>query len=141
MWNVVANGQNFGAGWLNISVWQQGATVHVQLADAHDTPEHSCSSGSPAGEGEGAAGGQQQRLQLHVELPCLQVSVWDDERGRLMGATAAEMGYIKHRRPGASAALCLSIDDLSLQLLRTALTGKVAVTSHSRKCSAHLLLF
>jgi len=134
------DGHSLGAGWLNISVWQQAATVHVQLTDAHDAPEHSCSSGSPDGESEGAAVGQQQQLQLHVELSCLQVSLWDDERSRLMGATAAEKGYIQHRRPGASAAFCLSIDDLSLQLLRTDFLGRMAVTLHSSKCSVHLLL-
>lgn len=57
-------------------------------------------------------------VQLHVAVECLVISVWDDERRRLLGGRS-------QGSQGAAELCCIYWDRLSLCFIRTSSTGRV----------------
>ncbi len=116
------------AGWVNAIVWQLGATVHVKLEDASSTEQSSTSSSSVSKVDQTAATGRQP-IKLFVELQCLQISLWDDERRRLLGSgPSVKAGSRKQQvamQPTAREAFCFSVDALSVLLCRSEHRGEM----------------
>lgn len=115
------------AGWVEATVWQQGATVHVKLEEASSTEQSSTSSSSVSKKDQTAATGRQ--LQLFVKLQCLQISLWDDERRRLLGIAPAVKARARKEnnstQPTAREAFCFSVDALSVLLCRSEHRGEM----------------
>jgi hypothetical protein len=125
------------AGWLMVTVWQQAAIVRVELQDASGTEQHNSSSTSLSRQDQDAATSMQP-LRVSVELECLQISVWDDERSRLLGPAPVEKAHSRKQQfttqPGAREAFCFSVDALSLLLSRAKHSGIRISICHTALC-------
>lgn len=100
------------AGALQVSVWQEAATLKVHLEGASQ-PASNIAAVSPeaaACQAAAAEGKVRSVVQVALWVPCLQISLWDDERGRLMGSRPDLAAAI----PAAQEAFCLAVDDLAL---------------------------
>ena len=68
-------------------------------------------------------------LQVSVELDCLEISVWDDERDRLLGVAPPGTGKSSKKQilhPATREAFCLSIDGLTLMLHKCKQDGETS---------------
>ena len=135
--------------------------THAQAAAAALQPIPSGSSSEGAtGESAGGATAAERRavsaMQLDLWVPCLKVSLWDDERQRLMGSSptlapststpAASASTPAAAAPAAQEALCLYVDDLALSVgqQRTSSRGRsvaewnVLLAARSLQLDSHL---
>ena len=85
------------AGGVLVSVRQQAAMLHVRLEENSQSAESA------------RAADNSSNLHITVAVECLQVSMWDDERGRLRGQAPT-------LAPAAQETFCLYVDGLKLQL-------------------------
>lgn len=101
------------AGALHVSVWQEAATLKVQL-ESSSWAANSTADGSPQATASGSTAAEQipsNNVQIALWVPCLQISIWDDERRRLMG-TAPDLAAASNS--AAQEVFCLAVDDIAL---------------------------
>ncbi|BDA43314.1 probable vacuolar protein sorting-associated protein 13B [Coccomyxa sp. Obi] len=120
---ILQPGSNVQEGSLWVAVWQQSATLHVRL-DSCDTSQQAAD-GSSLAEQERVIAAKMKPLQLSVELECLQISVWDDERHRLLGFAPPGTGKSSKNQilHSAREAFCMSVDGLTLVLHKGVQSG------------------
>ncbi|CAL8468704.1 g8244 [Coccomyxa elongata] len=120
---ILQPGSKMQEGSLRVAVWQQSATLHVRL-DSCDESQQAENSSSLA-EQKRVIPAKMEPLQLSVELECLQISVWDDERHRLLGLAPGTGNSSKNRilHSASREAFCISIDGLTLVLQKGVQSG------------------
>ncbi len=112
---------------MQVAVWQQSATLHVRLDSCELSQQAADNRFLPEQERIFAA--KMNPLQVSVELDGLQISVWDDERDRLLGVAPPGTGKSSKNQilhPATREAFCLSIDGLTLMLQKCEQDGETS---------------